>query len=392
MFRFLSFIVIFSFSLGHNILASGDTPAEKYLRIGGAVRFNMASENYESSNKTLDTYIKLDTWYLAIDAGYDDFDLSFQYRFYPGSKAHFIHHAYIGYTIDKSWYTKLGVFQKPFGIAQTASHSWWFQLPYYMGLEDTYGTGIGVEYKSNKFLFDAAYFREAAPKGFLSSDYEDNAVGNSRFSYAVVPTTGLIGEDRSKASIRELDQFNARVRYLPNEVVEVGLSGQLGSIYNETLNKRNWNLSWAIHSVINYQRWNLKAEIIGYSYKARNDEGASLDAVQMAAYGSSYDVASKGTIYVAGVSYTIPIKRKLIQSIETYIDYSVLNKSTDGYNSTHHLIPGLLITSGPIYTYIDMAIGKNQPWLTSDFGEGLALGNKNARWNSRFNINIGYYF
>lgn len=391
MLRFLSFAFVALFSI-HYIQASDSEPQKKYLKIGGAVRFNIASENYELTNKSLNTYIKLDTWFLSADAKYDDFDLSFQYRFYPGSKVHFIHHAYIGYALSSDWYAKLGVFQKPFGIAQSASHSWWFQIPYYMGLEDTYNTGIGVEYRNDKLLFDFAYFRQAAPKGFLNSTDKDNSVGNSRFSYAIVPTTGLIGEHESQASIRELDQFNARIRYQMNEVVEIGLSGQLGSIYNEKLDKRNWGVTWALHSVFNYHRWNMKTEIIGYNYNARNDDGKFLDAVQMAAYGSPYYIAAKGFIYVAGISYTIPINRKFIDSIEAYLDYSTVDKKKKGYSSTHHLIPGLLITSGPVYTHIDIAIGKNHPWLTSNFGEGLVQGDNNARWNSRFNVNIGYYF
>lgn len=392
MLRLLLFITLIVSFPGYNILASDKVPRKKHLKIGGAVRFNTASENYELSNKALDAYMKLDTWFLSADAEYDDFDLSFQYRFYPGSKVHFIHHAYVGYRLNDNWYAKLGVFQKPFGIAPSASHSWWFQLPYYMGLEDTYATGIGTEYKIEKLSVDMAYFRQAAPKGFLSSEYEDNAVGNSRFSYAIVPTTGLVGENRSSASIRELDQFNTRIRYRFNEIIEVGLSGQLGSIYNETLNKRNWGLTWAAHSVLNYQRWNLKAEIIGYNYNAQNDEGLSLDALQMAAYGAAYDVTARGMVYTCGIAYTIPVNRKFIRSVQPYLDYSMVDKGIKGYYNTHHLVPGVLISSGSIYTYVDLAIGKNQPWLTSDFGNGLGNGAENARWNSRFNINIGYYF
>ena len=33
-----------------------------------------------------------------------------------------------------------------------------------------------------------------------------------------------------------------------------------------------------------------------------------------------------------------------------------------------------MITAGPIYTYIDYAMGKNQPWLTDAFGKGLGSG------------------
>ena len=51
-----------------------------------------------------------------------------------------------------------------------------------------------------------------------------------------------------------------------------------------------------------------------------------------------------------------------------------------------------MVTAGPIYAYIDYAMGKNQPWFTDDFGKGLGSGIEDDEWNGRFNINLGYYF
>lgn len=374
-------------------LYATDTQTQQdFVKIGGSFRFNTAVENYEKSNKDLNSYIKMDTWFLSADAHKSGFDLSMQYRFYPESKTHFIHHAYIGYRIDQQWYIKAGVFQKPFGIADFASHSWWFQIPYYMGFEDTYNTGLGIVYQKNKLSFDLAYFRQAAPRGPISSNSEDNSVGNGRYSYAIVPTTGWAENEELEANIRELNQINARIRYSLTPNIEIGFSSQLGGIYNRELDKYKWGISWAAHTQINYQRWNFKGEYINYNYNAQANNGKKLDIVQMAAYGSAYDVASRGSIYVAGLSYTIPINRKFISSIEPYIDYSIVDKRKKGYANTQHLVPGVLIKSGPIYTYVDYAMGKNQPWLTSNFGKGLGKGSSDARWNSRFNINIGYYF
>lgn len=385
-------ICILSFFVFNIFFVRAEDKAD-YIKLRGAVRFNTVIENYERSNKDLDTYIKMDTWYLGADASLKGFDLSFQYRFYPESKTHFLHHAYIGYEVDKQLYAKLGVFQKPFGIADFASHSWWFQIPYYMGLEDTYGTGIGATYKLNdQWTFDLAYFRQAAPRGSVSSNSEDSSVGNGRYSYAVVPTYGYSNGQKLDANIRELDQINARVRYQVLKEIELGFSGQIGSIYNRELNKRNWGFTWAAHTLINYDRWNFKGEIIGYNYNASANTGQKLDMIQMAAYGSPYDVATKGMIYVAGLSYTIPVNRKFIQSIQPYVDYSLVHKKKKNFHNTQFLIPGVMITSGPIYTYVDYAWGKNHPWLTSDFGEGLGAGKADARWNSRLNINVGFYF
>jgi hypothetical protein len=51
-----------------------------------------------------------------------------------------------------------------------------------------------------------------------------------------------------------------------------------------------------------------------------------------------------------------------------------------------------MITAGNVYTYVDLAMGKNHPWLTDNFGTGLGAGVEEPDWNKRFNINIGYYF
>lgn len=373
--------------------SQNDSIKKDFVKLGGAVRFNAGQENYESSNNSLDTYVRFDTWFLSVDAHQKGFDLSFQYRFYPEYKTHFIHHGYIGYEIDNNWYAKLGVFQKPFGIDEAASHSFWLQLPYYVGLEDTYNTGLSVAYKKNKLSLDLAYFRQAAPKGPISSNVEDNAVGNGRYGYAIVSTYGYKNGDKLDADIRELDQFNGRIRYQVSPQVELGFSGQLGSIYNRVLDKRTWGFSWAAHTLINYDRWNFKGEIVGYNYNARSDNNEKLDILQMGAFGAAYDVATQGSIYVAGLSYTIPVNSKFIKSIEPYVDYSVIDKKDKRFYDSQQFVAGMLITSGPIYTYVDYALGKNNSLFTSELTvTGLGEGASGSQWNSRFNINIGYYF
>lgn len=387
----LSLLLFLALSSHQNIFASQPETGD-YLKIGGALRYNTVVENYENGISTESIYSTMDTWFLSVDGNYSGLDVSFQYRFYPGSKTHFIHHGYFGYGWNDNWYAKAGVFQKPFGIGAFASHSWWFQVPYYMGLEDTYNTGLGLEYQKDNWKFDLAYFRQAAPKGPIGDNTADNAVGNGRFSYAVVPTTGIANGQTLDASIRELDQFNLRARYQASEAIELGVSAQLGNLYNSNTKQNNWGFSWAAHSVIQSGNWNFKGEVIGYDYKATADNGSKLDVIQMAAYGAAYDVAAQGNIYVAGLAYTFPIDHPLLRSIQPYIDYSVVDKRNANFADTHHLIPGVLFTVGPTYIYLDYALGKNQPWLTSQFGKGLGAGDSNATWNSRLNLNIGYYF
>ncbi|MDD3332200.1 MAG: hypothetical protein PHT65_03535, partial [Proteiniphilum sp.] len=74
-------------------------PQEKEdgFTVGGALRYNLMSTNYESDRSKLNTKTDWDTWRLNVDGSHSGIDLSFEYRFYPSSGTHFIHHGYLGY-------------------------------------------------------------------------------------------------------------------------------------------------------------------------------------------------------------------------------------------------------------------------------------------------------
>lgn len=370
------------------------------FKIGGAVRYNLLSTNYESDGSKLSTQATWDTWRLNVDGSLSDIDLSFEYRFYPSSETHFIHHGYLGYEFTDKVYMKLGVTQVPFGIPGAASHSWWFQIPYYLGLEDDYDMGIAFDLKPvEKLDLSLAYFRQAEPTGPGADAYA------GRYSYDIIPGTGTLvdsdGEIQSvAATLHEQDQVNARLVWHFADGWQVGASAQAGGLYNSVLDESELATAFAGHVMGDFGGFNLKAEVIRYDYNAKGDDGQELDVVQMGAYGSAYSggdgytggVASNGTIYVAGLGYTIPVNWGPITSIQPYIDYSMVDKDVDAFHDTHFLIPGMLITAGPIFAYVDYAMGKNQPWLTDSFGMGLGSGVENPSWNSRFNVNVGYYF
>lgn len=213
---------------------------EEGFTIGGALRYNIYSKSWENNPDA--TQFTWDTWRLNVDGTKGGIDLSFEYRFYPDSDAHFIHHGYFGYQLDEDLYGKLGVFQKPFGITTYASHSWWFQTPYYVGLEDDYDMGVGLDYTPTEDLeLQLAYFRQAEPNGSLDGE---NDIA-SRYSYDVVAT-----ED---ADLKELNTINARVAYQLTPCWEVGASAQVGQLYNSELDDSKqpmrlpatWKATWA---------------------------------------------------------------------------------------------------------------------------------------------------
>jgi len=379
---------------------------ENSFKIGGAMRYNIMSTNYESGANSMNPKFTWDTWRLNVDGSMSGIDLSFEYRFYPTFGSHFIHHGYLGYAFSENVYGKLGVSQVPFGITPFASNSWWFQGPYYVGLEDDYDIGISFDINTgDRGILSLAYFRQSEPEGpKAGGDVTYGNAGPGRYSYDIVPGTGSVvtnGETvMADANIRELGQFNARYAYNVTDNWELGASAQVGKIYNAVLDDSETSTAFAGHVVGNFGNFNLKAEYINYNYKARSDDGQLLDVVQMGAYGDVYyagegytgGVAAKANMYVAGLSYSIPVEWGPITNLTPYIDYTLIDKTHEDFYDTEHLIPGFMITAGPVYVYVDYAMGKNQPWLTDDFGKGLGSGVADANWNKRFNVNIGYYF
>ena len=83
---------------------------------------------------------------------------------------------------------------------------------------------------------------------------------------------------------------------------------------------------------------------------------------------------------------------KLVDSLTFYDNFSYLKKSEQSFADSQQNVVGVLIASGKVFTYVDAAFGKNHPWLGPDYGRALAEGDPEARWELRFNINVGYYF
>ncbi|ALO14150.1 hypothetical protein L21SP5_00474 [Salinivirga cyanobacteriivorans] len=414
--QFLGIFLILFTAFSSSAVAQEEENKDGF-KFGGAVRYNIISESYESDPTTLNTYATWDTWRLNVDGTMKGLDMSFEYRFYPTFATHFMHHGWIGYNFNDVAYMKLGVSQVPFGITKFASHSWWFQGPYYVGLEDDYDMGIKFDLNFVENLdLAVAYYRQAEPEGpFYDGLSTFGNAGPGRYSYDITPS--------GNASVRELNNFNVRAAYHITEDIEIGASGQFGQNYNSVLDESEMSTAFAGHLVANFGNFNFKGEFVNYNYAAKLDDESDAKTLPMGAYGSIYQVATEANMYVAGLAYTIPVDLGPISSIQPYVDFTMFDKSNSDFEDSYHLIPGFLVSAGPIYAYFDFAMGKNQPWLTEDFGTGLGEGRlyeldatpgddsddyyyttddavkagtpvplSDVEWNLRFNINVGYYF
>jgi hypothetical protein len=321
--------------------------------------------------------------------------LSAEYRFYAGY--HMLHHGYFGYDFNENNKLHMGVHQVPFGIQPYASHNWFFQLPYYVGLEDDYDAGLKYLLDMDKFHLALAWYMND------EGSYTGNSLASARYSYDIVPATAgetsYFGVDRNTYQ-NEHNQFNLRLAYDLGKS-EIGASGQYGQLYNSALDEMGDRFAWAVHGNLNFGRVNIKAEVIGYQFNPAlpetDDPNTTTDEtddtwVIQGAYDFPYAVAADAMFYVGGISYGLPVDIGPISKLTFYENYTMMQKTEDAFEPSQNIITGVMVTAGSVYTYIDVAMGKNHPWLGPNYGSALAAGNPEADWWTRFNINMGYYF
>ena len=391
---------------------SGSTsaaPQEPSLHVGGAVRYNLLLANYESGIDATSGSFTFDTWRLNVL--YDNpggIGLNFEYRFYPTFGTHFIKQGWLDYSLSAQTELQLGVTQVPFGNLQYNSNNWWFSLAYYVGLEDDHDMGLKLTHTTEKYQLDLAYFYQPEPEG---PPARFGTGGAGRYSYDVIPD--------GNASLAERNQFNVRgALFLDNG--EVGVSLQYGQLYSLVLDQFDNRIASAVHGRFNFGNFNVMPQFLYYNMDAVDNNGRNLSTVYMGAYGIPYQVSTEAWMATLGLSYSYDVDMGPISNLTFYNDFGYMQNLVgegetwlaDGssltldnhFESSIQNITGFLVSAGPVFTYVDIAQGINQPWLTEQFGVGVGpghgdldghpgyTGDGNSEYNIRFNINIGFYF
>lgn len=357
------------------------------LHLGGALRINLRYSAWAG----LPLRWEFDTFRLDADGLTRGLRYSAEYRFYQGY--HMLHHGWLGHAFSERLELQLGIQRVPFGLLPFASHNWFFSLPYYLGFEDDYDTGI-------KLLSLAPFgWPLELHAAFYPNDeghFTGSSLDSARYSYDVVRTApGELGLAAGAANT-EVDQFDLRLTHtIPHAfgTTQLGASGQVGGLYN--LQSKRMGDRWAIalHLEGDYlERWNLKLEGIRYQFRPQNPPGEDSRWVSMGAYDAPYLVAAEGDLWVAGLAYRIPVAWGPIAEVRLYDDFSWLEKRAVGFAPSAMNVLGAMLRAGSVYTYLEAASGRNHPWLGADYGRALAEGSPEAGWQTRYNVNLGVYF
>ncbi|WP_298525637.1 hypothetical protein [uncultured Christiangramia sp.] len=349
------------------------------LKIGGALRFNYNLSSWKEGQKDRGGDFGYDMFRGNVNGSYQGIYVDAEYRLYSRSfGGGFLKQGWLGYRFNEKEEIQVGLAQVPFGIQQYNSHNWFFNLTYYFGLEDDHDMGVKYVHIDDKFEYNLAFFKNAEELRFGGT----SEVSPDRYSYDVV--------GRNK----EVNQFNGKLIYKFGDFIKnrLGTSVQYGGLYNLDTEKTGTHYGLALHYEMFYKNWNVKLQAMNIDHDPENLPGESREIIKMGAYGFPYEVASDFNIYTIALSKSIPVELGPISNIQFYNDFGYQDKKVDSFEDSFMNVTGMLITSGPVYTYVDYAAGYNQSWLGGNFVDDFSTGNPDAKWEARFNINIGYYF
>lgn len=348
------------------------------LKIGGALRFNYNYSDWKPGNRKRFGDFGFDVFRLNVDAAYRKILLSAEYRFYPSSSGGgMLKQGWLGYKFNDEHQLQVGLTGVPFGIQPYTSNSYFFNVNYYVGLEDDADMGLKYLFQKGNWNIALAFFKNSD-----LMDFGDNSeLSPDRYGYDV--------GGRNK----EVNQGNIQVLYHCGKEWkhQFGLSALMGGLYNLNTQKMGNRAAYAIHYVLDYKRWNLKAQYSSYCINAKENATEDDDKVVMVAYGSSYQVTSEADIYTVSLAYKFPINKLFLDEIRLYNDFSLLDKRIEGFNDSYQNVTGCSLAMGNVFAYLDYAVGKNHAWFGRAWDDAFAEGVAN-KWNARFNVNIGYYF
>jgi len=360
---------------------NGAEEADDGIEIGGAVRFQYSFEDYAAANRERAGDLDFDTFRLNLDGTVGDVILSAEWRYYQYMQV--IHHAWIGYDFSDAWQGRLGITKVPFGHLPFNSNSYFFSTLYYVGLEDDYDLGGVLQGQLGALDVQVGFFKndeQGGVDGFVDDRTE-------RYSYDIIGVRAA-GEgtfDAPATPIAESNTVALRVAWegeLGNGVsANAGLSGLRGELVDadDAIGSQR---AAAVHAGLEWQRWTLMLQSTRYDH--RIDGGA--EQLVVGAYAFFDTLPTAATLHTVNLSYALPVQWGPVTALTFYNDHSQMIAKRGVAGRTFMNVLGMSVAAGGLFTYFDLVTAQDQPFI------GGSLGENSGSTNTRFNVNVGYYF
>jgi len=361
------------------------------LKIGGAMRANYAVGDYpESESGAASRAVEdggdfaLDTFRINLDYQNNNWLGKVEYRWYPGYN--FLHTGWVGYQFDENRQLQVGVNRVPFGPGPYGvSQSWLFDQHYYLGLSDDMDLGVKYSQQLGNLKLDTAYY--ISDEG----SYKGGSKDSSRYSYDVV--------NESDAGYEERHQFNLRAIYSIKGDTgidsDLGISLQYSELKSKGIQSDGDHHAASIHMLNMWKNFTLASQITYYNYNVSDRQPLGTDnLVQMGAYDFPSTAAARAWVPAISLSYYQKTNNlPWLDYVIPYIEYSSVIKTESEFNDSEMATLGAAFGYGNWYIYADWAYSNGNEFVGGDTAFGDRLGaNEQDEWESRFNINFGYYF
>ncbi|HEX6240097.1 MAG TPA: hypothetical protein VFZ61_04365, partial [Polyangiales bacterium] len=314
-----------------------------------------------------------------------------EYRIYPLYQ--FLRNAVLAYQVTDRLSFDVGVSRVPFGLLPFASNSWFFGLPYYLGMEDDADFGLRAHWLPGNWDLWLAFYKNS------EGSYFGKSLDSARFSYDAVQAseqelaTSGISAPRND---RETNTGVVRVAYTLRKgqfAAELGASARLGQLHDLSTDKRSPYWAVAPHVRLSYGLLEFGLEGIAYRFQPHTggpDDDARLLA--LGAFDAPYAMARRGYVLVANVAQGFELNWGPLERLVLFFDTGQLFKSTDAFKTTRQLVAGAYMLAGPLYFSVDFAFGQHHPWVGPDYGSALGAGGSSDRWYRWINLNIGFAY
>lgn len=358
------------------------------LRVGGAMRANYAIGDYPETGGASrafedDGNFALDTFRINLDYADGPYIGKVEYRWYNGYN--FLHTGWLGYQFDDKRQLQVGVNRVPFGPGPYGvSQSWFFDQHYYLGLADDMDLGAKYHHEAGNWKWDLAYY--LADEGSYTGSSKDSA----RYSYDVVNESGDGYEERNQFNLRTIYQFS-----LNDVQTDLGLSLQYSELKSRGEQSDGDHYAGSVHMVNKWHNFTLASQLTYYRYDVDARQPLGTDKlVQMGAYDFPSTAAAVAWIPAISLSYYHETNQiNWLDYVIPYVEYSVLMKTESAFNDSELATLGAAWGKGNWFIYTDLSASNGNEFIGGDdpFGDRLGA-NQSHEWQTRFNINFGYYF
>ena len=350
-------------------------PSLPKVNIGGAIRLNYAWRDYDDQNMDRVGDFGFEMFRVDAEIDYKDIFMAVEFRWYEHFNA--IRFGYFGYHITDRTSIQVGIHQVPFGMKPYSSHSFWFNATYYLGFEDDYDAGIKLIYDNKYWNIQGAFYK--------NPEYQDSE-RYGRYSFDLVTDEVQTNQEINQFNLRTIYKWRIKGEFL----MKLGASAEAGQIYNKTTRKNGDRYAFALHNNMFYRNWNWQLQWITYGYEPENPEGISDKTVQYGAFTFPFLATAKADIYTLNIANQINLDGKYLDKIKLYVNTSVVQPKNNYGKVSKQVVLGTTLIKRGLYTYIDYIFGQNM-WFSG--GPGIGLDHPDhSQWNSRLNINFGFYF